>query len=75
MRFKAIQELSDAEAIRVLELREDIQSYRICSGDRSGAMKQVEHQEPVKLAPAGDTGLVQQSTPAGQEEELARRRQ
>ena len=36
MRFHGIQPLGDAEAAKVLELREDPQSYRICSGERGG---------------------------------------
>lgn len=61
MRFKAIQELTEAEAIKVLELREDTQSYRICNGDRGrDGMKEIKREEKVKLAPAGDTGLIQQ---------------
>ena len=35
-RFQGIQLLGDAEAAKVLELREDPQSYRICSGEAGG---------------------------------------
>lgn len=56
MVFKAIQELSDAEADKILELREDLQAYRIVSGEIGGAVKTIE--PATLLAPARDTGLV-----------------
>jgi hypothetical protein len=65
MRFKAIQALSEVEAKKVLELREDPISYRIIGGDTTGrlaASAVVQH-----LAAPGNTGLVQlaegESTP------------
>lgn len=67
MRFNGVQELSDTEAAKILELREDPQSYRIVTGDVSGGVKQVAQgpAQPAvtfKPAPAGapatiDVGL------------------
>jgi hypothetical protein len=55
MRFSAIQRLSDKEAAKVLELRDDPMSFRICGGDTTGsAPRQIQ----APLAPAADTGLV-----------------
>lgn len=62
IRFTAIQELSDAEAGKVLELREDPLSYRIIGGDGAGRQGVARLQAPaeqVKLAPPAPTGLVQ----------------
>ena len=67
MRFNGVQELSDTEAAKILELREDPQAYRIVTGDVSGGVKQVAQgpAQPAvtfKPAPAGapatiDVGL------------------
>ena len=58
MRFKAIQALSEVEAKKVLELREDPISYRIIGGDTTG---RVAAPAPVQqLKPPGDIGLVQE---------------
>jgi hypothetical protein len=54
MRFSAIQKLSDKEAAKVLELRDDPMSFRICGGDTTGQSAP----KLVQLAPAADTGLV-----------------
>jgi hypothetical protein len=60
MRFSAVQKLSDKEAAKVLELRDDPMSFRICGGDTTGQSAP----KLVQLAPAADTGLVQEQRPA-----------
>jgi hypothetical protein len=56
MRFTAIQKLTDKEAAKVIELRDDPMSFRICGGDTTGQSAP----KLVQLAPAADTGLVQE---------------
>lgn len=70
MEFAGIQKLGDAEAAKIMELREDPQSYRICSGDATSGVKHLNApaaQPAVTFnasAPApGNLGLVQEPDP------------
>ena len=64
MQFNGVQRLSDAEASKIMELREDPQSYRICSGDATSGVKHLNApaaQPAVTFtaaSPPADLGLV-----------------